>query len=232
MNRMWFMSKQVLTALIHRLPTRWHALTRELAKFGTIGVVNFFVNMAVANILWATLLHSSELKAKAIATVVAATCAYFMNRHWTYRHRPKSTLRREYSLFFLFNVVGLLIEVSVVGVAKYGLHQTSLLVLNVMSVVGILLGTVFRFWAYRTHVFKVDPAAEAGALATTGTAAGTLAQRIAVDDLELESFVVANGGDVVGQRAAGTRSPANRTYRDPSREQSRRPSQTRRVSSR
>jgi putative flippase GtrA len=143
--------------LRRRVPERFHKLGHELAKFGVIGLINIGVNFAVVNLLWATVLSGSEVKAKAVATVVAATSAYFMNRHWTYRDRPKSSLRREYTLFFLFNLVGLFIEVAVLSVAKYGLHQSSLLVLNVFTGLGIVIGTVFRFWAYRTHVFKLAP---------------------------------------------------------------------------
>jgi putative flippase GtrA len=143
------------------LPERWHTLTREVAKFGTIGVVNLFVNIGVTNLLWLTVLRDGEVKAKAIATVVATTSAYFMNRHWTYRDRPKSTLRREYTLFFIFNLVGLIIETSVLYLAKYGLHLTHILALNAFAALGIAIGTIFRFWAYRTHVFKAaTPAAE------------------------------------------------------------------------
>jgi hypothetical protein len=93
-----------------------------------------------------------------------------MNRHWTYRNRAKSTLRREYSLFFLFNLVGLVIEVTVVFIAKYGFHQTHIAVLNLVTGLGIVLGTVFRFWAYRTHVFKADATVAAEA-AIAGPAA-------------------------------------------------------------
>ena len=139
------------------LPERWRAITEEFAKFGTIGLINLFVNFAVFNLLWLTVLRTGEVKAKAIATIVATTCAYFMNRHWTYRDRPKSTLRREYSLFFVFNLVGLIIEVTVVFIAKYGFHQTHIVVLNLVTGIGIVLGTIFRFWAYRTHVFKREP---------------------------------------------------------------------------
>jgi len=141
-----------------RVPQRFHAITHEAAKFGTIGVINLIVNFAVFNLLWLTVLRTGEVKAKAIATIVATTCAYFMNRHWTYKDRPKSALRREYSLFFFFNLVGLIIETSVVALAKYGFHLTHIVVLNLFTLLGIVLGTIFRFWAYRTHVFKADPA--------------------------------------------------------------------------
>lgn len=139
--------------LLRRVPQRFHAITDEVAKFGTIGLINLGVNFAVFNALL-VIVSGSEVKAKAVATVVAVTSAYFLNRYWTYRHRPKTTLRREYSLFFFFNAVGLLIETGIVALAKYGFNQTNWLVLNICTFVGIALGTVFRFWAYRTHVFK------------------------------------------------------------------------------
>jgi putative flippase GtrA len=149
-----------------KVPARFHKIGDEIAKFGTIGLINIGVNSAVVNLLWLTpWLHGSQVKAKAVATVVAATSAYFMNRHWTYRNRPKSSLRREYTLFFAFNLVGLFIEVGAVSVAKYWLHRTDLLVLNIFSLLGIGLGTLFRFWAYRTHVFKLEPASASGSSA-------------------------------------------------------------------
>jgi len=143
---------------VQRLPQRWQGLIHELAKFGTIGVVNLFVNVGVSNLLWLTVFKDSEVKGKAVATVVATIAAYFMNRHWTYRDRPKSALHREYALFFFFNLVGLVIETGVLTLGKYGLGITHLVALNLFTGIGIVLGTIFRFWAYRTHVFKAEPA--------------------------------------------------------------------------
>jgi putative flippase GtrA len=138
------------------MPERFRGLTKELAKFGTIGVINVIMNFAVSNALLLTVFRGGEVKAKAVATLVATTSAYFMNRHWTYRDRPKSTLRREYTLFFFFNLIGLLIESGAVAFTKYGLHMTHIVAFNISTAVGIGLGTLFRFWAYRTHVFKLD----------------------------------------------------------------------------
>ncbi len=148
-------AKATRSLLVRWVPKRFHAITDELAKFGTIGLINLGVNFGVFNLLlWVPLMRGSEVKAKAVATIVATTCAYFLNRHWTYRDRPKTTLRREYSLFFFFNAVGLVIETAFVALAKYGFHETNFIVLNLCSFFGIAVGTVFRFWAYRTHVFK------------------------------------------------------------------------------
>ena len=188
------------------LPERWHGLTKELAKFGTIGLINLVVNFAVFNLLWLTVLRSGEVKAKAIATIVATTCAYFMNRHWTYRDRPKSTIRREYSLFFFFNLVGLLIEVTVVGVAKYGFHQTHIVVLNLCTALGIVMGTIFRFWAYRTHVFRpADPALadEPVAVGAVGSITSVLVAPVPTGDKrERSAAVLASAARAHGEALA------------------------------
>jgi len=194
--------------LVPWLPERWHALTREVAKFGTIGVVNLFVNIGVANLLWLTVLRDGEVKAKAIATVVATTSAYFMNRHWTYRDRPKSTLHREYVLFFVFNLVGLVIETTVLYLAKYGLHLTHLLALNAFAGVGIALGTIFRFWAYRTHVFKphAEPVEVAATGETTVEVPATVDRAAELDEAALEAELDSLVSHAGQEQSAPTRS--------------------------
>lgn len=143
--------------LVRLLPDRWQKLIREALKFGAVGGVNTVINYAVFNALALTVFANGQLKATVIATVVSATCSYLMNRHWTYRDRPRSALRREYLLFFFLNATGLAIELAVLAAAKYGLGMTSLLALNVAKTVGLSLGTVFRFWSYRTFVFQPAP---------------------------------------------------------------------------
>jgi putative flippase GtrA len=143
--------------LVRLLPEHWQKLLHEALKFGVVGGINTVINYAVFNALALTIFADGQLKATVIATVVATITSYFMNRHWTYRDRPKSALRREYLLFFLFNGTGLLIELGVLGLAKYGLGIDSLLALNIVKTVGLLVGTVFRFWAYRTFVFRTAP---------------------------------------------------------------------------
>jgi putative flippase GtrA len=135
-------------------------------------VINTLVVFAILNIL----LPIGPLKAKVIATVVATTASYVMNRYWTYAHRERTSARREYVLFFALNLIGLAIQLAVLGLAKYGLHYSEdgtlvdRIAFNVANAVGTGLAMVFRFWSYRTFVFKAraaEPAtAEAVAAAT------------------------------------------------------------------
>lgn len=144
------------------MPPRWRKLAAEASKFGVVGVINTAVDFIVFNLF----LPIGPLKANALSTVVATTSSYALNRHWTWRDQvskaSKSAVRREYLLFFLFNLIGFAIQIAVLGAAKYGLNFTEhddRAALNIAKGVGIAIGTVFRFWAYRTWVFKAEPAA-------------------------------------------------------------------------
>jgi len=179
-----------LMRLLRLLPERWQRFVHEALTFGAVGGINTVINYAVFNTLALTIFTDGQLKATVVAAVVATTSSYFMNRHWTYRDRPKSALRREYALFFMFNATGLIIELGVLASAKYGLGITGLLALNIAKTGGLAIGTVFRFWAYRTFVFRPAPrttgaattcAASTGAAttcaastATPGAASGTV----------------------------------------------------------
>ncbi|MBG6067930.1 polysaccharide synthesis protein GtrA [Micromonospora ureilytica] len=150
--------------LVRLLPERWQKFIHEALKFGIVGGINTVINYAVFNALALTVFVNGQLKATVIATIVATITSYLMNRHWTYRDRPKSALRREYLLFFLFNGAGLLIELGAVAAAKYGLGVHGLLALNLAKTVGVMLATLFRFWSYRTFVFQpVAPAEDEAA---------------------------------------------------------------------
>jgi len=137
---------------------RWRQLIGEAWRFGIVGAANVGVNFVVFNALALTLFPSGELKANIVATAVATTTSYLMNRGWTFRHRKTSRVPREYVLFIVFNAAGLAIELAVMGAAKYGLGLTSLLALNLAKAAGLGLGTVFRFWTYRSFVFAGRPA--------------------------------------------------------------------------
>jgi putative flippase GtrA len=134
-------------------------LVRELMKFGVVGGVAFVVDLGLFNLL----LHATDkpLTSKTISTVVATTVAYAGNRHWTFRRRDRSGVRREYTLFFLLNGVGLAIALACLAISHYVLDFTGRLADNIAAnVVGLALGTAFRFWSYRRWVFR-EPLPEA-----------------------------------------------------------------------
>ncbi|MBD0746572.1 GtrA family protein [Streptomyces sp. CBMA152] len=143
------------------LRTRLQLLAREIAKFGAVGAIGFVVNAIVFNLCMHAA-HLAVVRSGVIATVVAIATNYVGNRYWTYRDTDSGRRSRELMLFLLFSGIGLVIENGVLALSHYGFGYTSTVADNIAkNVVGLGLGTVFRFWSYRTWVFRALPAREA-----------------------------------------------------------------------
>jgi putative flippase GtrA len=143
----------VVVLKVRTLYATFQTLIHEIAKFGIIGAVAYVLTIALSN--W---LHFAvglgPLTSLGIAMLVAATFSYFSNRHWTWRHRERTGLRREYGLFILLSAVGLAVTEVPVGISEYVLHLTSPLAYNISAnLVGTALGTVWRFWSFKRWVF-------------------------------------------------------------------------------
>ena len=140
---------------------QWRLLIGEVAKFGIVGVFNTLLDFGLFNALHFGA-HVGSLISQVIATVVSATTSYFMNRHWTFSHRARTSVHREYLLFFFFNLVGLMIMEACIGVTQYGFGLDTVTALNVAKVVGLDLATLFRFWSYKRWVFLAEDGAAPG----------------------------------------------------------------------
>jgi putative flippase GtrA len=153
--------------VLTRLRDRYDVVAREAAKFGAVGAFNTALDFAVLNLLVFGL-GQAPLRSKVASTLVATTSSYLMNRHWTFRHRDRQHVRRESTLFFALNGVGLGISLSVLATVRYGFGWESALALNAANVVALAAGMVFRFWSYRKFVWlkpaEVETAAEDGDL--------------------------------------------------------------------
>jgi putative flippase GtrA len=144
-------------SLVPALYARFRLLAYELGKFGAVGVLAFLVTDAGTN-----LLHfqagQGPLTANVVATVVAMAVSYAGNRYWTFRDRQRTGVRREGTLFFLLNGVGLAIQLACLGFATYLLGLHGKLSYNVALVAGIAMATLFRYWSYKQWVWRAVPA--------------------------------------------------------------------------
>lgn len=140
-------------------------LYREIAKFGIVGLSALVVDIGLFNILRFAggegPLYDKPLTAKVISVAVATLVAYGGNRFWTFRHRGRSHMAKEVPLFFALNGVAMLIAVGCLWFSHYVLLLDTPLADNISAnVVGLGLGTLFRFWSYRKWVFPAIPAYE------------------------------------------------------------------------
>jgi putative flippase GtrA len=135
----------------------------ELIRFAGVGGVAYVVDIGLFNLMFLGLDWPDWL-AKIVSAVIAMTVAFFGNRHWTWRERRGSAAaHRQYALYFFFNGIGLLIALACLW-ANSGLAQvwphifgTEFAVNVAANIVGVGLGSVFRFFAYRTWVFRHHP---------------------------------------------------------------------------
>src|SRR6476469_6771668 len=122
----------MLRSLYALAADRVSAAFHELAKFGTVGALAFAVDVSLFNIALHVAPHK-PLTAKVISTVVAATVAFVLNRAWSFRHRQRSSVRREYAMFFVLNAIGLVIAVGCLGISHYLLGLDSRIADNVSA---------------------------------------------------------------------------------------------------
>ncbi|MCZ2823754.1 MULTISPECIES: GtrA family protein [unclassified Modestobacter] len=127
-------------------------LGKELGAFGVVGAICFLIQVGCFQLLYAHL-GVGAVTSNAAATVISMTAAYVGHRYWSFSHRARSGVAREYLLFAAINGVTLLLGLAVVAVVRYPLGQDSALVLQVANVCSIVLGTVIRYLAYRRWVF-------------------------------------------------------------------------------
>jgi hypothetical protein len=60
-------------------------------------------------------------------------------------------------MFFVLNGVGLLFQYACIWIVQDLLHHEGGLWYNIANLVGIVFGTIFRFWSYRKWVWHMLP---------------------------------------------------------------------------
>jgi putative flippase GtrA len=171
--------------IVRLLPERMHRFAREAVAFSVAGLSSTAVDLVVFN----SLIFLGPLQANLISTVIGTVLSFGMNRRWTYRDRVATAVHRELALFFVVNLVGLGIQEIVLGLARYGLGLDAgddRVALNLFKLAGISAAMVFRFWAYRTLVFR-QPAATTEDVVRGVAGAGPLHEEFAELTWPLES---------------------------------------------
>jgi len=135
-------------------------LLAQLARFGVVGAVGFVVDVGVFNLLRVTLfdpatIHEGPVLAKVISTSLAIVVNWLGNRYWTFRKEARKHPASEAVEFFVVSLVGMGIGLGCLWVSHYLLGYTSQLADNISAnVIGLGLGTLFRFALYRWWVFN------------------------------------------------------------------------------
>jgi putative flippase GtrA len=146
-----------MVRLLEGAAERLRHLVPELAKFGAVGATGAVVDLGGTAILYGSF-HLGPLTSKAVAVSLACVVTYLGSRFWTFRNRENQTVVRELLLFIVFNAIGLFIAEVVIAITAYAFGARDQVAYNAASVLGTILGTIFRFCTYRKWVF-LAPAA-------------------------------------------------------------------------
>lgn len=131
-------------------------LTPEVLTFLFVGGMGYVIDVAAFNVLRSpeVLGGNHPVLSRVVAVALAMVVTYAGNRTLTWRDVPVSDRRREVALFIVFNVIGLGFSVVTLVISHDVMGLTSRLADNISAnVIGMALGTVFRYWSYKKFVF-------------------------------------------------------------------------------
>lgn len=130
----------------------------EFTQFCVVGLGSYVVDVGLFNLLAyrfaVPLPGDRSMSAKVISVAVAVVFSWIMNRMWTFRKERNEDRRREFVLFVLVNIAGMLIALACLGVSRYVLGLRTQFADNISAnIVGLVLGTAFRYVMYRYVIF-------------------------------------------------------------------------------
>jgi putative flippase GtrA len=133
-------------------------LLGEMLRFVSVGMLAVLVDVGGFNLIRATggeELFATPLWAKVWSTSAATLLAWAGHHWWTFRQRRRTDAPREFATFLLVYGASALIALGCLACSHYVLQWRSNVADNISgNIVGLVLGTVFRYWACRRWVFN------------------------------------------------------------------------------
>lgn len=149
----------MLTRIVALARLTWDRLVRYALKFGVVGLVGYAVDISLFNALRLGVFGEGHflqgpIGAKILSVSAAVLVTWFGNRCWTFREHRRKNYLLELLEFGAVALGGLLIGLLCLWVSHYVLGFDNLVADNISAnVIGLFLGTAFRFFLYRFWVY-------------------------------------------------------------------------------
>ena len=130
-----------------------------------VGAAAWVVDTVVFIELKSTVLEHKPVTAKVIAVVIATVLSYVLNREWSFRTRGGRRSTSEAALFFGVSAIAVGLYAAPLWISRYvlglavpevGQHIQNIADLVSGQVIGVLVGMMFRWWAFRRFVFPLE----------------------------------------------------------------------------
>ncbi len=138
---------------------------REFSAFMVVGVVATAVSASLYNLFAHTAalgegaVTQQPMVAFVLANVAGMVVSFAGTRWWVFRDRHASGPAGGLLGFVVINVLSWAVPLASLTFSRYVLGLSSALADNLaVNVIGLGLGTIFRFWALRASTFAVRPA--------------------------------------------------------------------------
>ena len=133
---------------------------QRFIRFAIVGGVNTLVDLVVLNVLISVFNVVNPFIfsiCKGVSFMVALTNSYFMNKYFTFAQKQKS--KKEFYLFVLVSLVGLLINIIISGLSFYllGLFSYPIsthVIATASGIVGAIFSMFINYISYSIFVFK------------------------------------------------------------------------------
>ncbi len=129
----------------------------ELSKFYIVGGIGLVINYLISYFIFTTF-HLDHIQSSIFGIIVSLTSNFLLNKLWTFQDRTMKyyIVLRQYVKYFIFNSVGVIIQVSIV----YGFAKTSIdygyIVISAISIASILNYIVNKKFIFKNTKEIVD----------------------------------------------------------------------------
>lgn len=143
------------TLRIREFYERFRRLIHEAARFLVVGAAGVIVTFGISDALYH---HVGQIAAVTVATILANVVTFLGNGLWAFRGRKGRRAGRGAAAFIVLSGIGLLIYYLTIWVFQDAAGLRGGLWYNLELLIGMALGTLFRFWSYRRWVWRAPDA--------------------------------------------------------------------------
>lgn len=119
---------------------RMKTLLAQLAKFGVVGIVATVIDFGVMNLLHYAL-HLDILIANTAGFTISLIFNYIASMKFVFEHRDDMSRKREFAIFVVFSIIGLLLNDGIVLALNKGLSLEA----NIAKVAATALVMIYNF---------------------------------------------------------------------------------------